>query len=235
MTEYLLPPDLEGPPGKRYLKRMFVLEYLLDLNAVAAARRAGYKNPRRAAGYLMKDPVITRMIGEAMARRADRLEITADRVLQELARLGFSNIGDYLEVDEEARHPTFNLKNMTRGQAAALQEVIIEEFKGGRGADAPTVQRVKVKLYDKRQALVDIGRHIGMFRDRLAVTVQKPMDFSKLSDQELAVMMALLEKTGPDSRGEGQQAALPEPETDDVSDDEGSYDPGGDGPGGAED
>ncbi len=55
--------------------------------------------------------------------------------------------------------------NRPRGltRAAALQEVTVEDFTEGRGEDKRDVRRVKFKLYDKRAALVDLGRHLGMF------------------------------------------------------------------------
>jgi phage terminase small subunit len=57
---------------------------------------------------------------------------------------------------------------LTRVQAAALQEVTVEDYVDGRGDDgrgdgARDVKRVKFRLGDKRAALVDLGRHLGMF------------------------------------------------------------------------
>ena len=47
-----------------------------------------------------------------------------------------------------------------------MVEVVVEDFVDGRGEDARDVRRVKFKLADKKGALVDIGRHLGMFIDR---------------------------------------------------------------------
>ena len=58
-----------------------------------------------------------------------------------------------------------DLSTLTRDQAAAIQEVTVEDYKDGRGENARDVRRVKVKLSDKRAALVDMGRHLGMFKE----------------------------------------------------------------------
>lgn len=70
---------------------------------------------------------------------------------------------------------------MSREQAAALQEVTVDEYKEGRGEGAKQVKRVKLKLCDKRQSLVDIGKHLGMFIDRHEIK----HEFSDLTDEEL--------------------------------------------------
>jgi hypothetical protein len=57
------------------------------------------------------------------------------------------------------------LSKLTRDQAAALAEVTVDDFVDGRGENARAVKRVKFKLHDKRAALVDLGRHIGIFQD----------------------------------------------------------------------
>ena len=58
-----------------------------------------------------------------------------------------------------------DLSTLTRDQAAAIQEVTIEDYRDGRGADARDVRRVKVKLLDKRAALAEMGKHLGMFKE----------------------------------------------------------------------
>jgi phage terminase small subunit len=63
--------------------------------------------------------------------------------------------------------PYLDFSTLSRDQAAALTEVTVEDFKDGRGEDARDVRRVKFKLADKRAALVDLGRHLGIFKDRV--------------------------------------------------------------------
>lgn len=152
-------------------QQRFVEEYLVDLNATQAAIRAGYS--KRTAGSVggenLQKPEIQAAISAAQAERSKRTEITADRVLTELARIGFANMQDYMRVGADG-DPYLDFSGLTREQAAALVEVTVEDFKDGRGDDARDVRRVKFKLADKRAALVDIGKHLGMFKERIEHT-----------------------------------------------------------------
>lgn len=152
-------------------QRRFVEEYLVDLNATQAAIRAGYS---AATAYsqgqrLLKNVDVAAAVDEAQAERSGRTQITADAVLTELAKIGFANMADYMRSGPDG-DPYLHFDDLTRDQAAALSEVTVEDFKDGRGDDARDVRRVRFKLYDKRAALVDLGRHLGLFNDKLALT-----------------------------------------------------------------
>ena len=148
-------------------QRQFVREYLIDLNATQAAIRAGYS--ARTAGAIggenLQKPEIQQAITVAMEDRSKRTEITQDCVLTELAKLGFSNMRDYMKPGADG-DPVLDFKNLTRDQTAALQEVTVDSYMDGGGEDAREVRRIKFKLADKRAALVDIGKHLGMFVER---------------------------------------------------------------------
>lgn len=149
----------------------FVAEYLIDLNASAAARRAGY-SPKTAdrTGYEnLRKPEIAAAIQEAMQERAKRTEVTADRVLSELALLAFSNMADYIRITSEG-DPYIDLSDLTREQAAALTEATIHDYKDGRGPDARDVRQVRIKLGDKKSALELLGKHLGLFTDKVENT-----------------------------------------------------------------
>lgn len=64
----------------------FVNEYIIDMNASAAARRAGYSP--KTAGYIghenLKKPKIREAIDAALVERAKRTEVTADMVLERI-------------------------------------------------------------------------------------------------------------------------------------------------------
>ena len=146
----------------------FVEEYLIDLNATRAATRAGYseKTAYSQGDRLLKNVEVSAAVEKAKAARSKRTEITQDRVLNELALLGFSNMQDYMRSGPDG-DPYLDFSGLTREQAAALTEVTVEDFKDGRGDDARAVKRVKFRLADKRAALVDIGKHLGMFKERV--------------------------------------------------------------------
>lgn len=165
-------------------QQQFVEEYLLDLNATQAAVRAGYsKKTAAVVGHEnLRKPEIAGSIKRAQDVRSKRTQITADRVLQELAKIAFANMGDYMAIGADG-DPCLDFSALTHDQTAALVEVTVEDFKDGRGAKARDVRRVKFKLSDKRGALVDIGRHLGMFADRHEQTAGHRL--SEMSDEEL--------------------------------------------------
>lgn len=148
-------------------QQRFVEEYLIDLNATQAATRAGYseKTAYSIGQENLKKPEIAAAIEERRKTITEKLEITQERVLAELAKIGFANMQDYMVAGSNG-DPYLDFSGLTRDQAAALAEVTVEDFTDGRGDDARDVRRVKFKLYDKRAALVDIGKHLGMFPNK---------------------------------------------------------------------
>ena len=130
-------------------QRAFVAEYLVDLCATQAAIRSGYSV--KTAGWigpqLLTKTHIAAEIEKAMANREKRTLVTADAVITELAKIGFSNMQDYVGESFSVQ----DIQGLTRDQAAAIQEITIDGDK------------IRFKLADKRAALVDIGRHLGIF------------------------------------------------------------------------
>lgn len=177
-------------------QKAFVEEYLVDLNATQAAIRAGYsaKTADRIGPELLGKTWVSEAIQAAMAARSERTEITSDRVLQELAKIGFANMADYMKCTPDG-DPYLDFSSLTRDQAAALVEVTVEDYLEGRGDDARSVRRVKFKLADKRAALVDCGKHLGMFVERKEITGKdgKPLIPTKpeeMTDEQLAAIAA---------------------------------------------
>lgn len=146
----------------------FVAEYLVDKNATQAALRAGYsaKTAYSQGQRLLKNVEVAEVISSKAEKQVEKLEITAERVLRELALIGFANMEDYMRVGDDG-DPYLDFSALTRDQAAALQEVTVEDFKEGRGENARDVRKVKFKLADKRAALVDLGRHLALFTDKI--------------------------------------------------------------------
>jgi phage terminase small subunit len=161
---------------------LFVKEYLVDLNATKAAIRAGYseKTAQQIGTENLLKPVISAAIKDEMAKREERTEITQDKVLNELAKIGFFDIRKLLD-SEGNPIPLHELDDKTSAAIAGLD--ILEEYIG-TGKDRVFVGYVKkYKIADKRAALVDIGKHLGMFIERKEVG--SPGDFDKLNDDEL--------------------------------------------------
>lgn len=166
-------------------QQRFVEEYLIDLNATQAAIRAGYS--KKTAGAIgvenLKKPLIATAISEGRKKQAERTEITADKVLAELALLGFANMEDYIRITKEGE-PYIDLSELTREQAAAISEVAIDDYVEKRGKNAREVRKVRIKFHDKKGALVEIGKHLGMFTERLEIEAKGPLVIVRTSKEK---------------------------------------------------
>lgn len=159
-------------------ERAFVDEYVASDDPRGAAirawpKKAGEVKPNvldtRALDF-MKRPLIQAAIAERMAAAMDRLEISADRILREVAKIAFSNIGDYVRITAEGE-PYVDLSDVNSDQLAAVAEVTVEDFKDGRGDEARDVKRVKFKLHDKLNGLDKLMRYRGLYApEKLEVT-----------------------------------------------------------------
>lgn len=151
-------------------QQRFVDEYLIDLNATAAYRRAGYTAKGNAAevnaARLLRNAQVVLAVKEAMKARETRTMITQDRVLQELARIAFFDIRKLYNEDGSMKLP----HELDDDAAAVLSGVDISTSLIA-GAEEPTsVQTKKAKVFDKGAALTLAMRHLGMLTDKTEVT-----------------------------------------------------------------
>lgn len=141
-------------------QKRFVEEYLIDLNATQAAIRAGYSPDT--AGSIgnenLKKPEIRTHIGKAMAERSKRTGVNADRVVEELAKIAFVNANEVIDPDTATIR-----KDALPEDTAAIQSVKVKTF----GEDG--LER-EIKMADKIKALELLGRHLGMFKDKVEVS-----------------------------------------------------------------
>jgi len=119
-------------------------------NATKAAIAATYsaKTAYAAGSRLLKDGRVRALIEEMEKRAAAKIELNPNSVVQELAKLGFSNMGDF--VDDEGKF--IGMAGLTRDQTAAIQEIEIDEKNGKR----------KVKLANKRESLELLAKHFKL-------------------------------------------------------------------------
>lgn len=138
-------------------QKRFCEEYLIDLNATQAAIRAGYSpGTAKAIGCEnMTKPDVRAQIDRAMAERSKRTGVCADRVVEELAKVAFVNAGSLIDADNATLRPDATPEDM-----AAIQSVKVKTF----GEDG--LER-EIKMADKLKALELLGRHLGLFDDRL--------------------------------------------------------------------
>lgn len=157
-------------------QKKFCLEYLIDLNATQAAIRAGYsaKTAYRIGAELLQKTSVSEYLSALQKKQSKRTEITADRVLSELAAIAFADTTKIARIIHEP----------LRGAGGAL---IYDEY--GNLVCEPTVEYTdtekldgeskkaisgikqgrngpEVTMYDKQKALELLGKHLGMFKDK---------------------------------------------------------------------
>lgn len=152
-------------------RELFAKEYVIDLNGTRAAIAAGYsaKTADVKASQLLAEVKVQRLVDNLLSARASKLDLKAEQVVEELRRLAFANMQDYMRVNADG-WPELDLSTLTRDQAAAIQE-FSEDATGGTGdGERRQVLRRRFKLADKRGSLELLGRHLGMFQDNVKVT-----------------------------------------------------------------
>ena len=152
-------------------QKRFIEEYLIDLNATQAAIRAGYspKTAKDIGCENLAKPNISDAIDKAMAERSRRTGINQDRILLELARIGLAKITDVVDPDTGKFLP-----NASEDDLACIQSIKIKPNEFGTERE--------VKLYDKKSALVDLGKHLGMFKDKVELSGSLETEKTKLDD-----------------------------------------------------
>lgn len=153
-------------------QKRFCEEYIIDLNAAQAAIRSGYsENTARAIGSEnLTKPDIQEYIQQLMDKRSKRTEITADMVLKEYAKIGFSNITDYLKVEEKEVQTDVG-SIMMQGVTIFETDHIDRDKLDAVAEIKQTRDGIALKLHDKKGALDSIARHLGMFNDKSTVDV----------------------------------------------------------------
>lgn len=174
-------------------RRRFVDEYVVDFNGTQAAIRAGYskKTADRQAEQLLRILEVKQAVEAKAAKIAERNKVKADDVLQELRRLGFSDITNILTW----KNNTITLRNASKLKpevTACISEISQTETANGRN--------IKIKLHSKTAALEMLGRYLALFTDKHEVTgkggepIKISYDYSKLSSGELKQLLELTEK-----------------------------------------
>lgn len=145
----------------------FAQEYIVCGNATEAARRVGYKGAdAKQRGYrLMQRPEVVAMIAEGAKKAAQKAEITAERVMEELGRVAFLSAAELFDAEGNL----IPIKDLPAHVAAAIHptEVLKRNLEAGDGV-TDTVHRVRV--HDKLKALELLGKKLNMFTDKLEVS-----------------------------------------------------------------
>jgi phage terminase small subunit len=139
------------------MQRLFIEAYLISKNATKAAIAAGFseRSANNQGTRLMANDAIRAEIEARLASTFDRYAITSDRIIRELAKIAFGNIGDFIAV-QDGGSAIVDFGAATREQMASLKSIEIDE----RAIDgaAAGVRRIKISMSDKRQALMDLAK-----------------------------------------------------------------------------
>lgn len=144
-------------------QQRFVDEYLIDLNATQAAIRAGYSinNADKIGSELLGKTRVSEAISKAMAERSKRTGINQDRIVLELAKIAFVKITDVVNSDCEI------LTDADEADLAAIESVKVKTIPTKSGEAG--IER-EVKLASKLKAIELLGKHLGMWKDKVEVS-----------------------------------------------------------------
>lgn len=148
-------------------QKKFVEEYLIDLNATQACIRAGYsvRTANEQGAQNLAKLSIQEAISKAMAERSRRTGINQDRIVQELARIAFVKITDVVDSDGEIN------TNASDDDLACIESYKVEDSDSVNGSSS----KREVKLASKIKALELLGKHVGMWNDKIQVDVFIPV------------------------------------------------------------
>ena len=192
-------------PVLKNAKYELFAQYLAQgMKQADAHEKAGFKRNDGNASKLAAKPEIDARIKELKEIGAEKaavaIGVTKEKITAELAKLGFSNMLDYMTVGADGL-PFIDMTAIAadRDKGAAIQEVIVEtttrmEVNAAGEKEAVPVRKVRFKLADKRAALVDMARHLGMNTD--VVQVKNTSDAEKTADQLKAEVIAMISDLG---------------------------------------
>ena len=151
-------------------QKRFVAEYLVDFNATAAAKRAGYKDPNIGRQLITKNNV-----SAEIAKRRDelqsKLEITQETVLQELAAIAFANGTDFVTVTGAGLLDVKPTSQVSKEKLPAIAGIKYSQ------------NGIEIKLHDKVRALELLGKHLGVFATGGGAATQEDNNIFEVIDQ----------------------------------------------------
>jgi phage terminase small subunit len=140
-------------------QQRFIEEYLIDLNGTQAAIRAGYsvKTADRMASENLRKPDIQKALQEKQAARAERTQITQDKVLVEIARLAFNDPRRAFDGNGNL----LSIQDWPDEVAAAISSIKVTEVKTGDSEIETSLK--EIKFWDKGAAQEKLCKHLGMY------------------------------------------------------------------------
>lgn len=162
-------------------QRVFVSEYLIDLNATQAAIRAGYseKNADKIGSELLGKTRIKEEIEARLQEREKSNKVTAEKVIAELAKIAFANGADYARVVEKTgRRVILDEKGEKIGEEPYTYSTVEivptgdlpEEKKAAIAGIKETRHGIEVASCDKVKALELLGKYLSLFTEKREIS-----------------------------------------------------------------
>jgi phage terminase small subunit len=167
MADASLPEIGNAYEGLNPRQRKFVDLLCAGSKKAEAAREAGYssKRPDVAAAKLLAIPLLRAAYEQRQKEVTIEAGVEADRVVWEVAKMGFANMLDYVTVQPDGT-AFFDLSKISRDQGAAICEIVVDEYTEGRGEEARQVKRMKLKLSDKKGPLELLGKYLKLWTEK---------------------------------------------------------------------
>jgi len=150
----------------------FVDEWLIDFNGKQAAIRAGYsaKTAEATAARLLRNVKVQAEISRRQKDLQRRTEISQDRVVKELARIAFADATDYACVETLTYENEDGTVSPVQIVSPKDTDTLSDDQRAAIAGIKHGANGIEVKLHDKIKALELLGRHIGMFNDKLSLS-----------------------------------------------------------------
>jgi phage terminase small subunit len=163
-------------------QELFCKQYLIDLNATQAAIRAGYDEPsaRQTGSKLLSYADVQDRIQGLMDKRGQKLEITADKVIQELARIGFYDIRDYVS--------HYNESGLTLRPLEDIDGRVVKSIREKRDKDGNSF--IDMDFHDKVSALDKLGKHLKLWTDAAQIRLPIPVTIRSTDGRTIAEFRA---------------------------------------------
>ena len=159
-------------------QKRFCEEYLIDLNGKQAAIRTGYspKTAEQQGSRLLSNAKVQKYIQQLQKKTSEKLEITREQILKELAAIGASDIREFYDKDGNLK----NIKDLSDNAAASLSGVEVDELFEGYGEERRHIGLTrKIKRWDKVAAIDKICKILGFYAP------EKVINTINLSDEPI--------------------------------------------------
>jgi phage terminase small subunit len=150
-------------------QKRFCREYVVDLNGKQAAIRAKYslKAAEVQASHLLSLTKVKDYVAVLQKKLQDETNISAKKVIAEFAKIAFSNVGDFIEENNEIT----DLSKLNRDKLATV-ESIQSDIRHDGGDSQGYTEKVKLKFHSKVSALENLGKHLGIYAENNKVILE---------------------------------------------------------------